>query len=104
MLARAGEPPTGEGWAYEDKWDGFRAIVSTEGALRVRSRRGWDMSDQLPELAELADGLVVDGEVVAFNEKASRTSQTSSPGCCAATARSPSPMPSSRCCGSTGTT
>ena len=33
-------------WSYEVKWDGFRAIVSTEGApLRARSRRGWDMTD-----------------------------------------------------------
>jgi ATP-dependent DNA ligase len=26
--------PTGGDFAYEVKWDGFRAIVSTEGALR----------------------------------------------------------------------
>jgi len=37
MLARAGELPIGDGWAYEVKWDGFRAIVSTEGGLRVRA-------------------------------------------------------------------
>jgi hypothetical protein len=37
MLARAGELPTGNGWAYEVKWDGFRAIVSTENGLRVGS-------------------------------------------------------------------
>jgi bifunctional non-homologous end joining protein LigD len=68
MLARAGELPTGEGWAYEVKWDGFRAVVSTGNRLRVRSRRGWDMTDRLIELAELPYGLVLDGEVVAFNE------------------------------------
>ena len=38
MLARPGELPTGNGWAYEVKWDGFRAIVSTEDGLRVHSR------------------------------------------------------------------
>jgi ATP-dependent DNA ligase len=37
--------PTGGDFAYEVKWDGFRAIVSTEGSLRVRSRRGWDMTE-----------------------------------------------------------
>jgi bifunctional non-homologous end joining protein LigD len=68
MLARQGELPTAEGWAYEVKWDGFRAIVSTEDGLRVRSRRGWDMSDRLPELAQLPDGLVLDGEIIALNE------------------------------------
>ena len=26
-------------YAFEVKWDGFRAIVSTEGPLRVRNRR-----------------------------------------------------------------
>jgi bifunctional non-homologous end joining protein LigD len=52
MLARSGQLPTRGDWAYEVKWDGFRAIVSTEGeALRVRSRRGWDMTDLVPELA-----------------------------------------------------
>jgi ATP-dependent DNA ligase len=43
MLARSGRLPTSGDYAYEVKWDGFRAIVSTEGTLRVRSRRGWDM-------------------------------------------------------------
>jgi bifunctional non-homologous end joining protein LigD len=68
MLARAGELPTGEDWAFEVKWDGFRAIVSTEDGLRVRSRRGWDMADRLPELAALPEDLVLDGELVAFDQ------------------------------------
>ena len=25
--------PRGDGWAFELKWDGFRAVVSTENAL-----------------------------------------------------------------------
>jgi bifunctional non-homologous end joining protein LigD len=69
MLLRPGPIPSGEGWAFELKWDGFRAIVSTEDGLRVRSRRGWQMADRLPELRELPGGLVLDGEVVAFNER-----------------------------------
>ena len=32
--------PRRRGLAFELKWDGFRAIVSTENDLRVRSRRG----------------------------------------------------------------
>ena len=48
------------------KWDGFRAIVSTEGELRVRSRRGWNMTTVLPELRRLPSGLVVVGELIAF--------------------------------------
>jgi ATP-dependent DNA ligase len=40
MLARTGPLPELGNWAYEVKWDGFRAIVSTVDGLRVRSRRG----------------------------------------------------------------
>jgi bifunctional non-homologous end joining protein LigD len=68
MLARGGELPAGDGWAYEIKWDGFRAIVSTEDGLRVGSRRGWDMTDRLPELAQLPAELILDGEIVAFRD------------------------------------
>jgi bifunctional non-homologous end joining protein LigD len=50
------------------KWDGFRAIVSTEGSLRVRSRRGWNMTPQLEFLAELPVQAVLDGELVAFGD------------------------------------
>src|SRR5262245_21669092 len=39
MLLRPGSIRTGDGWAFELKYDGFRAIVSTEDGLRVRSRR-----------------------------------------------------------------
>ena len=66
MLARSGPLPTAAGWSYELKWDGFRAIVSTEDGLRVRSRGGWDMTSVLPELRMLPDGLVLDGELVGW--------------------------------------
>ena len=67
MLLRPGPIPTGEGWAFELKYDGFRTIVSTEQGLDVRSRRGWRMSGRLPELEALTCGVVLDGELVAFN-------------------------------------
>jgi bifunctional non-homologous end joining protein LigD len=68
MLARSGKLPTGRGWSFEVKWDGFRAIVSTEGQLRVRSRRGWDMTDRVQFLAELPVRAVLDGELVALED------------------------------------
>jgi len=44
MLAPADHTlPLGD-YAYEVKWDGFRAIASTEEGFRVRSRRGVDRS------------------------------------------------------------
>jgi bifunctional non-homologous end joining protein LigD len=63
MLARSGSIPTRGDWAYEVKWDGFRAIVSTEGRFRVRSRRGWDMTSLVPELAALPVFATLDGEL-----------------------------------------
>ena len=68
MLSRPGPLPSGSGWSFEVKWDGFRAIVSTEDGLRVRSRRGWDMTALLPELAALTPGLLLDGELVAWRD------------------------------------
>ena len=67
-LARGGQLPIRADWSFEVKWDGFRAIVSTEDEpSKVRSRRGWSMIADVPELAELPAGLVLDGELVAFN-------------------------------------
>jgi ATP-dependent DNA ligase len=40
MLLTPASFPLGSGYSYELKWDGFRAIVSTEDGLRVRTRRG----------------------------------------------------------------
>jgi bifunctional non-homologous end joining protein LigD len=66
MLSRPGPLPSGSGWSFEAKWDGFRALVSTDGEFRVRSRRGWNMTTVLPELRSLPTGLVLDGELVAW--------------------------------------
>src|SRR5512133_1525988 len=67
MLARSGPIPTRGRYSYEVKWDGFRAILSTENGLRVRSRRGWDMTDLLPEFASFPTFGTFDGELVAFD-------------------------------------
>jgi bifunctional non-homologous end joining protein LigD len=67
MLARSGRLPASDDFAYELKWDGFRAIVSTEGELRVRSRRGWDMTPQVAFLAELPVRAIFHGELVALD-------------------------------------
>jgi bifunctional non-homologous end joining protein LigD len=73
MLATRWQAPfDDEGWWFEVKWDGYRAIVgSTGGEVRARSRRGLDLLGPFPELAQLdiPDGVVVDGEVTAFDEE-----------------------------------
>lgn len=72
MLATSGEVaalPESE-WVFERKWDGFRLIVEIEaGQLRLRSRTGHDVTEQYPQLAELAAALdghrvVLDGEII----------------------------------------
>ena len=76
MLAReADAPPSGDGWAFEVKWDGVRALAYAdgEGGLRLESRRGEDVTARYPELAGLGKALVgrsatLDGEIVTFDE------------------------------------
>lgn len=67
MLARSGAIPRGSGWAFEPKLDGFRCLVCTHDRLRVRSRRGWNMTKLLPELRSLPPNVQLDGEVVALD-------------------------------------
>jgi bifunctional non-homologous end joining protein LigD len=62
--------PSGDGWAYEFKWDGVRALLQvTERGARLISRQGNDVSAGYPELiAQAADigDAIFDGEIVAF--------------------------------------
>jgi bifunctional non-homologous end joining protein LigD len=69
MLARSSRLPTSGDYAYELKWDGFRAIVSTEGTLRVRSRRGWDMTQHVLFLEHIPVRAILDGELVALDDE-----------------------------------
>jgi bifunctional non-homologous end joining protein LigD len=75
MKATAGELPIGEGWTYEVKWDGMRALTFVEGGqLRVQSANERDVTVSWPELAGLADALpveaaVLDGELVATDDE-----------------------------------
>ncbi|MGH8872537.1 MAG: non-homologous end-joining DNA ligase [Acidimicrobiia bacterium] len=60
------------GWWFEVKWDGYRAVVASEGGrIRARSRRGLDLTGSFPELSALPipDGVAIDGEVVAFDDQ-----------------------------------
>ena len=69
MLATSGRLPADhDRWAFEPKWDGFRAIVHVNRRVVVWSRRGTDLSDRFPELAGLLSAVpadtVLDGELV----------------------------------------
>jgi len=69
MLARPGAIPSGRGWTFEPKLDGFRCLICTHGGgFRARSRRGWNMTPLLPELAAaLPPDVQLDGELVALD-------------------------------------
>lgn len=71
MLAQlARELPRGDGWRYEPKWDGFRAIVFRDGDdVHIGSRNALPLARYFPEVVETAkralpDRCVVDGEIV----------------------------------------
>jgi ATP-dependent DNA ligase len=71
MLAKPSDGlPDGDGWLYEPKWDGFRAIVFRDGdEVLIQSRDLKPLDRYFPELAaplraSLPERCVVDGEVV----------------------------------------
>jgi bifunctional non-homologous end joining protein LigD len=75
MLAKLSKlPKSDEGWGYEIKWDGIRALAFIDGGrIRLQNRNGRDATRQYPELRELgkevgARQLILDGEIVAFDE------------------------------------
>ena len=86
-------PADQRGWAFEPKWDGYRALGHVVGGeLALCSRNGIDMAGWFPELAALADHAgVLDGEVVAIDTAAGPASAPSSsawpPGAAAGPAR-----------------
>jgi ATP-dependent DNA ligase len=71
MLAKlASELPKGDGWLFEPKWDGFRAVVFRDGdRVYTQSRDLKALDRYFPELApalreSLPARCVVDGEIV----------------------------------------
>ena len=57
MLARSGDLPVGDDWAYEIKWDGVRAIGYAEGGrLKLESRNGNNVTPRYPELRGAGPG------------------------------------------------
>jgi ATP-dependent DNA ligase len=58
--------PEEEGWAYEPKWDGFRALAFVDGdeLVELQSRSGRPLGRYFPELTFPAGRYVLDGEIV----------------------------------------
>ena len=74
MHASLGDAPFKRaGWAWEPKLDGYRVIVfSHSQGVSMRSRRGLELAGEFPalaaELAKQGASMVLDGEIVAFDE------------------------------------
>jgi hypothetical protein len=64
------EIPTGSGWQYEPKWDGFRCLVFRNGGkVDLQSKSGRSLTRYFPELVEAilnvqARNFAIDGEIV----------------------------------------
>jgi bifunctional non-homologous end joining protein LigD len=69
------DPPRGDDWLFEIKWDGVRAIAFIEQEeLRLQSRTGRSCERQYPELAVVphqvaATRAVLDGEIAVLDNK-----------------------------------
>lgn len=65
--------PSGPGWLYEPKWDGFRCLVFRDGNnVLLQSKAGQPLGRYFPELVaairELPERrIVLDGEIVIFS-------------------------------------
>lgn len=64
------ELPTGKGWQFEPKWDGFRCIAFRKGdKVRLQSKSGRPLERFFPEVVAMLRALkarqfVLDGEIV----------------------------------------
>ena len=57
--------PEGDGWAYEPKWDGFRAVAFVDGDdVELQSRNGRSLTRYFPELRFAPGRYVLDGEII----------------------------------------
>ena len=66
------QPPSGEGWGHEIKFDGYRVQMRIEdGEATLKTRKGLDWTGKFKAIAKeggkLPDGLI-DGEIVALDQ------------------------------------
>jgi bifunctional non-homologous end joining protein LigD len=75
MLATLVEdPPEGEGWVYEVKWDGYRALAYlNKGKVALRSRNDKNFNEKFypvyDALRELKTDAILDGEVIVADKE-----------------------------------
>jgi bifunctional non-homologous end joining protein LigD len=69
------QPPEGDGWIHEIKWDGFRTqLVIQNGGASAFTRRGHNWTDRYQPVVDEAailpvDSAILDGEMVVLDEQ-----------------------------------
>jgi bifunctional non-homologous end joining protein LigD len=69
------EPPAGDAWVYEVKFDGYRALALKSGdEVQLLSRNNKDFAKRFPEIVEAVktlavDTAILDGEVTALDKQ-----------------------------------
>ncbi|MEO5756037.1 MAG: RNA ligase family protein [Mesorhizobium sp.] len=66
-------PPEGDDWIHEIKFDGYRSQIILDHEVRIFTRNGLDWTAKYRDLAGAAkrlglDNAIIDGEIVALNE------------------------------------
>ena len=75
FATRVNEPFTRKGWVFEPKYDGWRLLaIRRKGRATLASRRGFDLSSDLPEIVRAVQALpggdlTVDGELVVLDAR-----------------------------------
>ena len=75
MLCKTTDKPFGdEDWAFEIKWDGYRAIADLRNdSVGLYSRNGLDFSQKFKKVANALKlqehEMILDGEIVAYDDK-----------------------------------
>ena len=68
-----GAPFSREGWVFEPKWDGYRAIAYLNGEVNIRSRNNKSFNEKYYPLYNALKkwniNAVVDGELVVVNKE-----------------------------------
>jgi bifunctional non-homologous end joining protein LigD len=72
LCTSVAQPPSGDGWAHEIKFDGYRVQIRVEnGQATLKTRKGLDWTAKFGAIAEEAAKLpdaIIDGEIVALDK------------------------------------
>src|SRR5690606_16842434 len=73
LCGTADKPFSSSDWAFEIKWDGYRAIAHTRNGIQLYSRNGLSYLEKFKKITNSLKlqnhELVIDGELVAYDDK-----------------------------------